>query len=200
MHFLLVVHEPYNTVNTNHSKTSLPDVLPEVMLKSYGYQVFTTSSEQDIPPIIEKLDAVVLHIPIGDIKGWDVFFQQQNPLPLMWWCGSGVANSSITSCEDNVTIDGILTPSMNEVELHWALHIGTKQFYDRKHWLNERSQLISRLEERKWIDMAKQILSEVNRISEAEAYDVLRKRAMNERKRMVDIATSIVKAQQQLKA
>ncbi|MNP81963.1 ANTAR domain protein [compost metagenome] len=61
-------------------------------------------------------------------------------------------------------------------------------------------QLVSRLEERKWIDMAKQILCDMNRISEAEAYDVLRKRAMNERKRMVDIATSIVKAHQQLKA
>lgn len=33
-------------------------------------------------------------------------------------------------------------------------------------------------------------------ISEAEAYDVLRKQAMNERKRMVDVATSIVKVYQ----
>lgn len=46
--------------------------------------------------------------------------------------------------------------------------------------------------------MAKGILSKTKNISESEAYDLLRKQAMNERKRMVDVATSIVKVYQLL--
>ncbi|MNE97898.1 ANTAR domain protein [compost metagenome] len=42
--------------------------------------------------------------------------------------------------------------------------------------------------------MAKAILRETRGITESEAYDLLRKQAMNERKRMVDVATSLVKA------
>lgn len=201
MRFLLVVHDPFNTASVNQNGIpSSPEIQPEALLESNGYQVFASSRVEDIQPIIREVDAAVLHLPIGDIKSWEETLHQWKSLPLLWWCGSAVATSSITSCEADVTIDGILTPSMNGQELHWALHIGAKQFYDRQHWQDERLQLLSRLEERKWIDMAKQILSDINRISEAEAYDILRKRAMNERKRMVDIATSIVKAHQSLKA
>jgi response regulator NasT len=89
-------------------------------------------------------------------------------------------------------IDGILTPSMRAQEVHWALHFGAKQCFERQQWQNERTQLLSRIEERKWIDMAKGILCEIKHISESEAYDLLRKQAMNERKRLVDVATSIV--------
>ncbi|GIO34076.1 hypothetical protein J2TS6_52170 [Paenibacillus albilobatus] len=52
---------------------------------------------------------------------------------------------------------------------------------------------MARIEERKWIDQAKGILCELKNISDAEAYDLLRKQALNERKRMVDVATSIVR-------
>lgn len=71
---------------------------------------------------------------------------------------------------------------------------------ERKQWEQERKQLQSRLEDRKWIDMAKAILSDLKQISEAEAYDLLRKKAMDERKRMVDVATAIVKAHQLLQS
>lgn len=201
MRFLLVVRDPFNTASVDQNGIpSSPEIQPEALLESNGYQVFASSSVEDIQPIIREVDAAVFHLPIGEMKDWEDTLQQWKSLPLLWWCGSAVATSSIASCEADVSIDGILTPSMNSQELHWALHIGAKHFYDRQHWQDERLQLLSRLEERKWIDMAKQILSDINRISEAEAYDILRKRAMNERKRMVDIATSIVKAHQSLKA
>ena len=63
----------------------------------------------------------------------------------------------------------------------------------RTQWKKEREQLLAKLEERKWIDRAKSILSEVKNIPEAEAYEFLRKQAMNERRRIVDVAVSIVK-------
>jgi two-component system, response regulator / RNA-binding antiterminator len=49
------------------------------------------------------------------------------------------------------------------------------------------------LEERKWIDQAKSILCEVKQLTEKEAYHILRKQAMDERRKVADVAASIVK-------
>jgi two-component system, response regulator / RNA-binding antiterminator len=55
------------------------------------------------------------------------------------------------------------------------------------------------LEERKVIDRAKGILMKVKKISEAEAYGLLRKTAMNENKKIADVAQSVVTAAELLK-
>lgn len=52
----------------------------------------------------------------------------------------------------------------------------------------------SELAERKTIERAKGILMERRRVSEAEAYALLRKAAMNENRRILDIAQSIITA------
>ncbi|WP_410770465.1 ANTAR domain-containing response regulator [Fontibacillus sp. BL9] len=210
MRFLLVIREqtsPKDTdpvrdisnSNSNSSSASYSIAEPEVMLKCNGYQVFTSSLEEEIRQRIREADAVVLDLPIAGITGWEHLLSKWKAVPLLWWCSPATAAASLESCEDDIAVDGILTPSMSAHELHWGLHLGAKHFFERQHWMDERAQLVSRLEERKWIDLAKGILCEINRIPEAEAYDVLRKRAMNERKRIVDIATSIVKAHQQLR-
>jgi response regulator NasT len=51
-----------------------------------------------------------------------------------------------------------------------------------------------RLAERKVIDRAKGILMEVRKISEEDAYSLLRRTAMNENKRIADVAKSIITA------
>ena len=55
------------------------------------------------------------------------------------------------------------------------------------------------LEERKVIDRAKGILMKAKTISEAEAYALLRKTAMNENKKIADVAQSVVTAAELLK-
>jgi response regulator NasT len=57
----------------------------------------------------------------------------------------------------------------------------------------------SALEERKVIDRAKGILMKAKNISEAEAYALLRKTAMNENKKIADVAQSVVTAAELLK-
>jgi two-component system, response regulator / RNA-binding antiterminator len=57
----------------------------------------------------------------------------------------------------------------------------------------------SALNERKLIDRAKGILMKVRNIDEAEAYALLRKTAMNENKKIVDVAQSVVTASELLK-
>lgn len=200
MRFLLVIRESASLKkHEGPSDTSGSDAGPEHLLKRHGYQVLASCRSQEIRKKVQEADAVVLQLPITGIHDWEQRLSRWKPVPLLWWCSAETAASSLEACEEDIPVDGILTPSMAAHELHWALHLGGRHFFERRQWIEERAQLVSRLEERKWIDLAKSILCEINGIPEAEAYDALRRRAMNERKRIVDIATSIVKAHQQLK-
>ncbi|MDF2716438.1 MAG: hypothetical protein K0R28_3363 [Paenibacillus sp.] len=193
MRSLLVIHDQA-TRSEPEPKSARPadNTLPETVLRSCGYSVATAYNEMQAKSLARDSDAAVLHLPVSDIRTWGTSLLSWKLVPLLWWCSDSTATLSVDACEDNVMIDGILTPSMRAQEVHWALHFGAKQCFERQQWLNERTQLLSRIEERKWIDMAKGILCEIKHISESEAYDLLRKQAMNERKRLVDVATSIV--------
>jgi two-component system, response regulator / RNA-binding antiterminator len=202
MHALLYVDQAMSGQTT--ARQSAPanatwNQSPPYLLQTYGYQVFTVTDEASVEQAQHLADAVILHLPIHQINEVALRLIKQKTSPLLWWCSPAVAVSSAASRQkDVVPIDGILTPSMSEQELSWALHFANKQCLERQQWRSERMLLESRLEERKWIDIAKGILCKLKGISEAEAYEVLRKQAMNERKRMVDVATSIVKVYQLL--
>ncbi|MGQ3477693.1 ANTAR domain-containing response regulator [Paenibacillus sp. TY11] len=200
MRSLLVIHLHSDHVSEQAHVVSPRHAGPEHLLESNGYLPLPCRNESEIKQLIHDADAAVLNIPVGTISMWGDRLKQTKAVPLLWWCSAESALSSTEACEADVTVDGILTPSMAAHELNWALHFSAKRFFERQHWQSERKQLTARLEERKWIDMAKGILGEVNGIPEAEAYDLLRKKAMNDRKRIVDVAISIVKAQQMLKA
>jgi two-component system, response regulator / RNA-binding antiterminator len=55
------------------------------------------------------------------------------------------------------------------------------------------------LEERKVIDRAKGILMKAKNLTEEEAYSLLRKTAMNEKKKIAEIAQSVITAAEMLK-
>ena len=57
----------------------------------------------------------------------------------------------------------------------------------------------SALEARKVIDRAKGILMQLKRLSEEEAYALLRKTAMNEKRKIADVAQSVITAAELLK-
>jgi response regulator NasT len=63
----------------------------------------------------------------------------------------------------------------------------------------ELEQTKTALEERKVIDRAKGILMKVKNLSEHDAYTLLRKTAMNEKKKIVDVAQAVITAAELLK-
>ncbi|MGG4219590.1 ANTAR domain-containing protein [Paenibacillus jamilae] len=200
MRSLLVIHSHANPASKQTDAIPSCQTGPEHLLESNGYLPLPCRNESEIKQLIDDADAAVLNIPVGTIRLWTSRLEQTKAIPLLWWCSAISAQTSTEACEADITVDGILIPTMAAHELNWALHFSAKRFFERQHWQSERKQLTARLEERKWIDMAKGILGEVNGIQEAAAYDLLRKKAMNERKRIVDVAISIVKAHQMLKA
>ena len=58
----------------------------------------------------------------------------------------------------------------------------------------ERDELSRRFEERKLVDRAKGILMKMRGLSEEQAFALLRQTAMNEKKKLADIAQSVVTA------
>ncbi len=63
----------------------------------------------------------------------------------------------------------------------------------------ELEQTRTQLEERKTVDRAKGILMRLKGLDEEKAYALLRRTAMNEKKRIVDIAQSVITAAEMLK-
>ncbi|MGG1515687.1 ANTAR domain-containing protein [Paenibacillus oryzisoli] len=173
-----------------------PPFLPEETLKDLGFRVYAGTSMREISFNMPKIDAVLLVVSPDQVAPWRTRLHTLRSLPLFWWCDPHTFPSN--ECKIDNGIDGLLGPSMSALEIHCALLLGVNHFFQRTEWQQEREQLLSKLEERKWVDQAKRILCEIKKISEAEAYDFLRKQAMNERKRLVDVATSIVKVYQLL--
>ncbi|TDF88907.1 ANTAR domain-containing response regulator [Paenibacillus piri] len=178
------------------SHTARSESVPEATLLNMGFRVYTGSSAKELALLVPKADAALLYVPPEQVESWRKRVLALRSLPILWWCDSHSFPSR--ECRMDAGIDGMLGTAMSELEIHCALLLGVNHYFRRTEWEQEREQLLSRLEERKWVDQAKRILSEVKRITEAEAYDFLRKQAMNERKRVVDIATSIVKVYQLL--
>ncbi|QJC53666.1 ANTAR domain-containing protein [Paenibacillus albicereus] len=171
---------------------------PEALLRACGYAVLRAATAQQAETVLPEADAAVLHMPLPEVGGWRGALAGGRPVPLLWWCSAEAMGRSAAACEDDVRLDGLLTPGMSAGEVHWALQLAGKACMERRQWEEERKRLMGRLEERKWIDMAKGILAETRGLSEAEAYELLRSQAMEERRRMVDVATSIVKVYQLL--
>ncbi|MBB6734848.1 ANTAR domain-containing response regulator [Cohnella zeiphila] len=191
MRSLLVIYNPA-TAKERKAATASKTHLPETVMRSCGYAVTTADTEESARKLVAEADAAILHLPIPEIGAWSAKLLQWKTIPLLWWCSETTATLSVEACEDRIMTDGVISSSMQPAEIHWSLHFGAKMCFERQQWQLERQQLLSKIEERKWIDIAKGILCEIKNISEAEAYDILRKQAMNERKRMVDVAASIV--------
>jgi len=185
------------TINSERSNATEAKQPIEVLDKA-GYIVTHASSKEHAKLKLKEHDAILLNVSLDETKKWAHPQAQWNTLPLLWWCSDHTCQQSKAFCDSDLFMDGLLTPTMNEDELHWALYFAAKQCFERQQWLTEKKLLQEKIEERKWIDMAKSILCKIKNISEAEAYDMLRKQAMNERKRLVDVASSIVKVYQLL--
>ncbi|SDD23960.1 response regulator NasT [Paenibacillus sp. UNCCL117] len=165
-------------------------------LRNMGFRLYPAANPEELAFYSSKADAFVLNVRTEHIGYWRAAALAVRRLPVFWWCDRQSFPSH--ECRLDAEIDGMLGGGMTDLEIHCAIQVGANHFFRRTEWAQEKEQLLSRLEERKRIDQAKHILTKIKGITEAEAYDFLRKQAMNERKRMADVAGSIVSVYQLL--
>lgn len=166
---------------------------PERAITALGFRVQSLQGDQKAKAVVSKCQAVILAVASSCLDEWVTRVLSWRDWPVIWWCGEAAVTES---CHGGLEVDGVLFPGMTPAQIHWSLMISSSHHLRRTQWQKEREQLLGRLEERKWIERAKAILCEMKQISEADAYEFLRTQAMNERKRVVDVASSIVNVYQ----
>lgn len=155
--------------------------------------VYRAETEAAMRNFIPSAAGLILHVPYGKLDGWLCTLSDIRQIPVFWLNSEERMPKEIAWGHG---LDGLLFPTMNAMEMKTAMLWGVRCHHERLRWLEEKEQLLQRLDERKWIDQAKAILCEVRGLNESDAYDFLRKQAMKDRKRIGEIAASIVKVYQ----
>ncbi|UFJ39621.1 ANTAR domain-containing protein [Brevibacillus humidisoli] len=158
-------------------------------LQSAAYSVTHVTMKEETAKYMAEVQAIVVAAPFASFSTIGRPLYERCDMPLFWWCGE---QQSLPDAAAAITCDGLLFPTMNSQQIKWTFQVGATHYAQRLQFEQERRYLQLRLEERKWIDQAKRILCELKKFSEDEAYSFLRQQAMNERKKMVDVARSIV--------
>lgn len=153
---------------------------PETVLAKSAVRIQTVTAEAPLSTMSGQHDAVLLQTTAFELKS---YLYPRIKAPVLWWCEETYAD--IPPFQPDIDIDGILTPNMTLPELQWSIYVSVGHY-------RQRELLLQRIEDRKWIEQAKAILCEIKQMTEAEAYEFLRRQAMNERKKIVDISISII--------
>lgn len=162
-------------------------------LKRCCKSLFVASALEEALNLLKSVDAVVIHSPEAQMLELRHAIARNANLPLYWINNSP---NQPMGTDWGYSLDGLLFSTMSDEERRLALSWGFRCYQQKKRWYEERNKLLQRIEERKWIDQAKTILCEIKAISENEAYEFLRKQAMNEQKRVGEVAANIVKVYQ----
>ncbi|MFE5323758.1 ANTAR domain-containing response regulator [Paenibacillus sp. NPDC056579] len=160
----------------------------DVRLKELNYWVASIPAET-LPTLQQRrFDILVLDVPACRLKQWLHEVNSRFSLPLLWWC----EERKPATAAPHDKVDGVLCCGMNDNELQWSLLLGVKNHQRRLHLEREYQFLATKFQEKKLVDDAKIMLSKINNISETTAYEMMRTQAMNERKKLVDIAQAVL--------
>jgi response regulator NasT len=181
----------------SYPSVPLEKVIEKLMQTSIVAEV---STFQDFPMNITSVDGVIINKHFN-LSKWKDYFYHLKKTPLYWLyehsCEStGGAEGPLPF---QIEVDGILHEEMDATMLAWSLKRGKVQFDKWKKLELENNKLRNRLEERKVIDQAKEIVADNHGISLTKAYELLRTQAMRERRNMFEISRSLVTAQEILK-
>lgn len=139
-------------------------------------------------------DVILMAVGLSDIDGIEAArdMMRSQPLPVVL----------ITSHYDLATIErakqagvmGYLVKPLRGEELSPTIELAITRFQDFLSLREENSTLKENLESRKLIERAKGLLMEQRKLTEEQAYTLMKKTSMNLRKPMADVAQAIILA------
>src|SRR5919198_1735152 len=109
------------------------------------------------------------------------------------------ADSASIQASVDAGVSAYIVDGLKKERIKSILDLCISRFNAFSRLQSELEQTKSALEERKVIDRAKGILMKAKNLSEEQAYALLRKTAMNEKKKIADVAQSVVTAAELLK-
>ncbi|WP_167577602.1 ANTAR domain-containing response regulator [Ammoniphilus sp. YIM 78166] len=141
---------------------------------------------EELPEDLTVYDAVVVVCRLEELGQWISRVNQQLPV---FWYGHGQEGAFR---KWNLEADGFIDHTMNESQILGMLLLGCYQFERRKGLMIENKKLKVKLEQRKLIDRAKEIVAELNHVSLSKAYELMRMQAMKERRSIESVARSLL--------
>ncbi len=109
---------------------------------------------------------------------------------------SGYADTDVVRASGEAGAIGYLTKPVGAADLGSAIEIALQRARDLRDAQAKAEELETRLRERKLIERAKGVIMERQQISEESAYRTLQRESRNQRRRMADLALSVLSAQE----
>jgi response regulator NasT len=170
-------------------------------LREAGHEVTRFAETIDILERIQALDPDVIVIDLGSPTrdALEQMFQMSRVVkrPIAMFVDRTDAMTTNAAIESGVSayvVDGLRKERVRPI-----VEMAISRFNAFARLKAELEEAKSQLEDRKTIDRAKAILMNARKIDEQSAYALMRRAAMNENKRIVDIARSIMTAAELLR-
>ena len=167
------------------------------ILRECGYELAGEGASGKLAAVLARRTApevILMAVGLTDCDGIDAAreIMQDGPVPIVL----------ISSHYDALTIErakragamGYLVKPLRGHELTPTIELAIGRFEEYISLRQENSTLKGNLEARKQIERAKGLLMEQRKLSEAEAYSLIKKTSMNLRKPMADVAQAIILA------
>lgn len=171
-------------------------------LAKKGFNVVGESTSGRNATVLAKTtipDVILMAVGLTDVDGISAAreIMEESPLPIVLLTSHYDAENIERAKESGVM--AFLIKPLREEELFPTIELAISRFSEFISLRRENEDLKKTLEARKVIERAKGILMKSRGLSEAEAFALIRKKSMETRKPMADIAQAIILAEEMIK-
>jgi len=176
-------------------------VVRQALVDIGGYMVEVAPKAGDLLALLRTAQPDVLIVDL-DLPDRDTIEQlrvatRERPRPIVMFVDQ--SNSAMMHAAIEAGVSAYVVDGLNAGRVRPILDVAIARFKAFEALRQELDQTKSQLAERKLVDRAKGILMRAKGITEEEAYDRMRKTAMKEQKKLVEIAQSILTAADMLR-
>lgn len=173
----------------------LADWLESILLSSpYSFrfcQVSRKTSRIASAPFFQShTQLVILMDDLAEVADWTRAVVQEEKGPVLWAVAR--LDEEITDHAVKAGAKGVLAPTIDPLAAVCAMKMAIASWQRENLYRKKAHQAEIHLQNRKKIERAKGILMDRFKLPEAEAYERIRREAMNRRKSMVEIAESVL--------
>lgn len=167
------------------------------ILRECGYEIAGEGSSGKLASTLAHRAApevILMAVGLADLDGIEAAreIMKNDPLPIVLITSH--YDTSTVERAKNAGVMGYLVKPLRSAELSPAIELAMGRFKEYVSLQLENSTLKENLEARKLIERAKGLLMEQRKVSEEQAYSLLKKASMNLRKPMADVAEAILLA------
>lgn len=176
-------------------------VVRQALVDVGGYQVEVAPKAGDLLTLLRTAQPDVLVVDL-DLPDRDTIEQlrvatRERPRPIVMFVDQ--SDSSMMHAAIDAGVSAYVVDGLSASRVRPVLDVAIARFKAFDALRRELEATRSQLAERKIVDRAKGILMRAKGVSEDEAYERMRRAAMNEQKKLVEIAQSIITAAEMLK-